>query len=129
MSSEEESLLLFQCVACTVLSVMAMALLFFDEGSMKRPCHHDLISCVVIKATSPHTSHRFNKKRKKLQYDHARAETCVRDDYLAAEARFDSKQFIQMFWITQDMFEIILQELARDDPFSGEAWIAQSICQ
>ena len=100
MSSEEESLLLFQCAACTVLSVTATALLFFDKGSMKRPCCHDLISCVVLRATSPHTSHRFNKKRKKLQYDHAQAETCVRDDYLAAEARFDSKQFIRMFWIT-----------------------------
>jgi len=98
MSCEEESLLLFQCVACTVLCIMASVLVFFDEGSTKCPCHHDLISLVVLKATSPHTSHRF-KKRKKVQYDHARAETCMRYDYLAAEARFNSKQFVRMFQI------------------------------
>ena len=98
MSSKEESLLLFQCVACTALCIVASALVFFNEGSTKCPCHHDLISLVVLNATSPHTSHRF-KKRKKVQYDHARAETCMRYDYLAAEARFNSKQFVRMFQI------------------------------
>ena len=39
----------------------------------------------------------------------------MKDDYLAAEARFDSKQLIQMFQITHGIFKLILQELARDD--------------
>jgi len=64
MSSEEESLLLFQCGACTVLCIKASVLVFFNEGRQKHPCDHDLISLVVLKSTSPHTSHRLRRGRK-----------------------------------------------------------------
>ena len=53
MSSEEESLLLFQCSMCMVLCVIkALALEFFDEGSKKCPSHCDLSHLLCLKLLS-----------------------------------------------------------------------------
>lgn len=55
-------------------------------------------------------------RSKRTEYDYTRALQCVQEDYLGPVPRFDWKEFITMFRVSRERFQVFMEDFA-EDPF------------
>jgi hypothetical protein len=129
MADDESGFISIAITAATtaIAGLLSAAALAVDEDSQRSEVSRktDQASEVIAACLySGHNKKRSNTvfegehvKKKFICWDHNRAKSCIRDDYLGANPSFGVEDFKRIFCISRTTYERIRQQLCNMDPF------------